>query len=283
MKCTLFIVCLIGAVLGQTTSPSAAPTITPNYTALCIDDTSSSFDVEGDYHFYTTYGDYAQSIWIQQTSGEAYIIYFDEALGNEYQAWGFYKCDLASYYREFADESTDKSPATKEGCQGEPVLFCPALDDDDANSLGDGQSPADGTLDYNPADFTHFYECSNWFAYENGMSYPSGELLSWTLWYQCDDDDGNSNNGGGVVGPGEKTDNGSDAVEESKMSSGAKAVLWIILSIFIVACVVFIVYFAYHWKQKHDAELGQSMTTGTGDGLDAPAPRDDGNTLETAA
>ena len=113
-------------------------------------------------HFNTTqtYSHYidwdGMSIWIQQTDGEAYIFYFEESLGNEYEAWGLYKCDLASYYMDQADESSDKSPATKEGCQGDPVVFCPALDDDDANSLGDGQSPSDGTLDYDASAVPHF-------------------------------------------------------------------------------------------------------------------------------
>ena len=103
---------------------------------------------------YSYYDDAAdgKAIWTQigqlSQSFEAYIFYFEENLGNTYEAWALYKCDLLDYYTDQADESNDKSPATKENCNSDPVLFCPALDDDDANSLYDGASPSDGELNY---------------------------------------------------------------------------------------------------------------------------------------
>merc|ERR1712217_451512 len=88
------------------------------------------------------------SIWIQNSSDEAYIIYFEENLGNMYQAWGLWKCDQAYYYTEYADESSDKYPGNKDGCSGDPVVFCPALGEDDINSNPGGNNnpnPGDQT------------------------------------------------------------------------------------------------------------------------------------------
>merc|ERR1712083_296095 len=149
--------------------------------------------------------------------------------------------------------------------------------------MGDGQSPADGSLDYDSDSFPHFFNCSNWFAYENDMSYPSAEIVSWNLTASCMDD-ADTESSDEVVAPGEKTNNGSDSESASKMSSGAKAVLWTILSIFIVACIAAACYFGYHWRQKHKTELRQSMAEDGGDAVVANStspPADDGNTLET--
>merc|ERR1719245_252432 len=114
-----------------------------------------------------------------------------------------------------------------------------------------------------------------------------------TLGYHCDPTTTDSNDN--VVGPGEKTDNGEDSESQTRMSSGAKAVLWIILSVFIVACVAAACYFAYHWRQKHQTELRASMAEDSGPAVTNPqsttpdmqpvksasvAADDDGNTLE---
>jgi len=275
---TPFVVaCLVGGVWGQVGS-------------VCVDDTSAVFPVLGNYSHYDDSDGF--SIYIQQTLGEAYIFYFEENLGNTYEAWGLYSCQSAFTYEDQADDATDKSPATKENCNSDPVMFCPALDDDDANSLYDGASPSDGELNYDASAFPHFYNCSNWFAYESDANYPTGKTLTWKLNDICysDSDNSNNNNNGGSVGPGERTDNASDSESANSMSSGAKAVLWIILSLFIVACVAAACYFGYHWYQKHQTELRQSMTKNQGDIEAGPAAlgpvksssvNDDGNTLET--
>merc|ERR1719245_2938206 len=117
-----------------------------------------------------------------------------------------------------------------------------------------------------------------------------------TLGYHCDPTTTDSNDN--VVGPGEKTDNGEDSESQTRMSSGAKAVLWIILSVFIVACVAAACYFAYHWRQKHQTELRASMTDDSGPAVVDPPDTatmqpvkstsvaaeddDDGDTLQTA-
>jgi len=276
MKYTTISACLIGSVLGQLSS-------------VCIEDTSSIFSVEGNYSYYTTGS--TGSIYIQQTLGQAYIFYFDYSLGNTYEAWGLYSCQSADTYIDQAEDATDKSPATKEDCNSDPVMFCPALDDDDANSLYDGASPADGELNYDADAFPDFYSCTNWFAYESDANYPTSETLelknSTHVSYCISVSSGNNNNGGGS-GPttGERTDNGSDSESANRMSSGAKAVLWVILSIFIVACVAAACYFGYHWYQKHHMELRQSMTKDQGD-LQAEtgpsAPENTGNDGMTLA
>merc|ERR1719295_1720242 len=197
---------------------------------------------------------------------------------------------------DYADESSDKSPATKDVCNSDPVLFCPALDDDDANSLYDGASPADGELNYDATAFPHFYACTNWFAYESDANYPTSKTLEYDLTWdggntnwdtlgECSSSsnggNNNNNNGGGV--PGDNVNIGSDTEEESSISSGAKTTLWVILSLFMVACVAAAGYFGYHWYMKHQTELGQSMTKDQGDAEAGPVAmgNDDGNTLET--
>ena len=132
------------------------------------------------------------------------------------------------------------------------------------------------------------YDCTNWFAYESDANYPTRVTLEWNTnptfnTSECFVSSSNNNNGGnsgGNVQTGDRTETGTDSESKNQMSSGAKAVLWIILSIFMVLCVAAACYFAYHWKQKHNAELKESMSTNS---PDPSAPPEDGNTLQSVA
>lgn len=217
----------------------------------CVDSSSSSFPVEGNYSWYTDYA--SHSIWIQQTEGEAYIVYFDTSLGNQYQAFGLYKCDSSDLYTEQVEEMNEKSPAVLMYCQGTPVVFCPALDEADAIALSvDGMNANDGSFDWIPENYTHFYECQHWFDYEEDMSYPSIASLSFQQNEYCPSDTaGSSNPGAAVVAPGQKTNTGTDAENKRKIDGTTLAILWTLLGLFIAACLVFIGVFLHKWKHRH--------------------------------
>jgi len=168
-------------------------------------------------------------------------------------AWGLWKCDQAYYYTDYADESSDKYPGNKDGCSGDPVVFCPALGEDDLSIFGiDGQD--DQVYTWLPDSVPHPYNCSHWYEYANDATYFTSKTVDYIHGYVCEDDDTNGNSNDNVVAPGERESNGSDSTSSKEMSSSAKAVLWIFLSVIIVASVAGACYFAYQWKLKHEAE-----------------------------
>jgi len=226
-----------------------AQTPTPDVTYGCVEESSSRFPVEGNYSWYQDWE--SHSIWIQQTEGETYIVYFDTSLGNMYQAFGLYKCDSIEQYTEQVEEMNEKSPKVLMYCQGSPVVFCPALDEDDAIALGvDGMNANDGSFDWIPDAYYHFYECPYWFDYEEDMSYPSISSLTFQQKQYCPADSGNSNPGS-KAGAGQKVNTGTDAETKRKIDGTTLAILWTLLGLFIAACLVFIGVFVHKWKHRH--------------------------------
>lgn len=227
----------------------------------CIDSSSSNYPVTGNYSFYLDWE--SHSIWIQETDGETYIVYFDNNLGNMYQAFGLYKCDTRELYTEQVEEMNEKSPAVLVGCQGAPVLFCPALDSDDALSLIDGMSAADGSLDWIPDQYQDFYQCPHWFNYDDDMSWPTRASLSFLQNEYCPSTDSGTNNGVNnnvVAGTGQKTQTGTDSQKKKTVSGATLAVLWSLLGVFIAACLVFIGIFIHKWKHRHIEQVHVGLT-----------------------
>lgn len=207
----------------------------------------------------------SHSIWIQQvTSGEAYVIYFEESIGNsEYQGFGVYSCNSAQLYMNSVEEMSEKSPEGLMDCSGVPDIFCPALGVDDASSLMDGMGPSDGSLDW--IYIKDFYSCvGGWFNYDENQNYPTTATLSFTQnsWCEQETNSNDNDNNNGNVTPGDKTNIGTKNEEKAKMSSTGKAILWICITIFILFCIGAISYFVYKHRQKklQSAEQNVGLT-----------------------
>jgi len=233
-----------------------------NVTHGCIDSSTSDYPVEGNYSWYIDWD--SHSIWIQQTEGETYIIYFDDNLGNMYQAFGLYKCDTMELYTEQVEEMNEKSPAVLVGCQGAPVLFCPALDGDDAMTLAyDGMNAADGSLDWIPDEYEHFYQCPYWFDYDADMNYPTMATMSFLKNEYCASTDNGFDNGVGsdvVAGSGQKTQTGTDSESERTVSDTTQAILWSLLGVLMLVCLVLAGYFIHKWMHRHIEQVHVGLT-----------------------
>merc|ERR1712228_626968 len=138
----------------------------------CIE--ASSTVIDGNYTKYADWNNH--SIWLKNAMSETYVIYFEKYLGGPYAAFGVYSCESMSTYTDTVDQMIEKSPALVMGCKGTPIIFCPALDADDANSLMDGMSATDGSLDW--IHIYDFYDCDKWFVYDENENYPTSASLS---------------------------------------------------------------------------------------------------------
>mmetsp|Transcript_45675 Transcript_45675/g.73101 ORF Transcript_45675/g.73101 Transcript_45675/m.73101 type:complete len:287 (-) Transcript_45675:121-981(-) len=243
------------AVHAQTTTSTSTPA-----TFGCLDESSSS-KVTGNYSKYTDWKNH--SIWIKDTIGETYVVYFDDSIGaNSWKGFGFYKCTSARDYTDAIDQMTEKSPVGVMNCEGIPTIFCPSLSEDDATSLSDGMGTTDGSLDW--IYIEHFYDCQYWYNYDEGTMYPSPATMSFEADTVCVSSDGNSDNNddNDVITPGDKTHTQTDADAKAKMSSSQAAILWSILSIFILICIAAISYFVYRWREKQRTQQSSEQNVG---------------------
>merc|ERR1712228_161296 len=200
----------------------------------CIE--ASSTVIDGNYTKYADWNNH--SIWLKNAMSETYVIYFENNLGGQYMggpyaAFGVYSCESMSTYTDTVDQMIEKSPALVMGCKGTPIIFCPALDTDDANSLMDGMSATDGSLDW--IHIYDFYDCDKWFVYDENENYPTSASLSFVENEWCESEENDDANNNDLV---------------------------IVVAIFVIFCIAAIAYFGYKWMKEKKVEETKDSRVG---------------------
>lgn len=201
------------------------------------------------------------SLWIKNVSiGEVYVIYFSQALTSTLEGFGFWRCDNAETYLNQIDLADCQSPGTIMGCVGYPTIYCPTLSDQDLSYMIDGGG-ADTNLQF--LDISDFYNCSHWFIYDDSSAYDSNTKMTFTYpneWcISMSDSNSNSDN----IPSGDNTHNISgDSIDSKGMNSSQKAILWTLITIFIIICIAAIGLIEYRWRKKklrQETQLGSAL------------------------
>ena len=202
----------------------------------------------------------SHSIWIKNISiGESYVIYFSHALTSTLEGFGFYRCDDVDTYLDQIDLKDCQSPATILGCVGSPTIYCPTLTDQDISYMMDGGG-ADTNLEF--LDIADFYNCSHWYVYDDSIMYDSTTDMTFGSPNQwCSSSTPNSNNIDHNIPAGGNTHRSGISADSDGMDPKQKAILWILVGVFIFVCIAAIAFIGYRWRKK---KLQQETQLGAG-------------------